>query len=458
MSARNFISRNPSSGEVLKEFECISKEETKVLLGTASRAFDSWRETPLKKRTELLHKAADLLEDEKRRLGELMTVEMGKPIKEAQGEAAKCAWVCRYFADNAEEFLLSRRKSSDAKESYVRYDPLGVILAIMPWNFPFWQVFRFAAPALTAGNAALLKHAPNVPQCAQAIEGIFREAGFPEGVFVNLFVSEEDVGDIISHNAVSAVTLTGSDRAGRSVASTAGRALKKTVMELGGSDPFIVLKDADLKRAAETGVQSRALNSGQSCIAAKRFIVVKEVWEEFCDLMKKGLARLKMGDPLQDDADIGPLAREDLRNKLHRQVTESVEKGAEVVLGGKVPEGKGYFYPATMLTRVAPGMPAADEETFGPVAAVIEARDTEDAVRLANHTPYGLGASVWTADTKLGAGLASKINAGCIFVNGMVKSDPRLPFGGIKESGYGRELSEEGIREFVNIKTVWISD
>jgi succinate-semialdehyde dehydrogenase / glutarate-semialdehyde dehydrogenase len=382
---------------------------------------------------------------------------MGKPLAGGRSEVEKCAWVCRYYADNAEAFLAPEPAPSDASRSFVAFLPLGPVLAVMPWNFPFWQVFRFAAPALMAGNAGLLKHAANVTGCALAIEQIFKDAGFPPPLFRALLVSSQRVAAVIAAPEVKAVTLTGSTPAGRAVASKAGEMLKKTVLELGGSDPYVVLEDADLEAAAETCVASRLINSGQSCIAAKRFIVAEPVRQRFEELFVEKMRARKMGDPLQPGVDVGPQARRDLRDDLHRQVEQSVKAGARLLLGGTVPAGPGAFYPPTVLGDVRKGMPAYDEETFGPVAAIIAAKDEADAVRLANDSVFGLGAAVFTRDVERGQRIAAEeLEAGSCFVNSFVKSDPRLPFGGIKESGYGRELAVFGIREFVNIKTVYV--
>jgi succinate-semialdehyde dehydrogenase/glutarate-semialdehyde dehydrogenase len=386
-----------------------------------------------------------------------MALEMGKPLAQGVAEAEKCAWVCDYYADQAAAMLADQPRQTDAARSYVRFEAIGPVLAIMPWNFPFWQVFRFAAPALAAGNAGLLKHAPNVSRCALEIEQVFRDAGLPDGLFRSVFLSNEAAAGVIADPRVRAVTLTGSDRAGSQVAEGAGRHLKKTVLELGGSDPFIVLEDADLARAAQIAAEARLQNSGQSCIAAKRFIVVEPIARDFLERFTAAMGARRVGDPLDPAISIGPQARLDLRENLHRQVRESVQRGAQVVLGGQLPEGPGAFYPPTVLTAVQPGMPAFDEETFGPVAAVVRAKDEADAIRIANASQYGLGASVWTADRARGERVAREIEAGSVFVNGLVKSDPRLPFGGVKRSGFGRELSEYGLREFVNIKTVWVA-
>jgi len=400
-----------------------------------------------------MREAAQILRTRRAEYARTMTLEMGKPIVQGEAEVDKCAWACEYYADHAEAFLAEQPRETEASRSYVRFDPLGPVLAVMPWNFPFWQVFRFAAPALMAGNAGVLKHASNVPRSALAIEEVFREAGFPRGLFSTVLVGSSAVAGLIADPRIVAVTLTGSELAGSKVAEQAGHALKKTVLELGGSDPFIVLADADIGAAARTAADARLINSGQSCIAAKRFIVVEPVADQFLDRFLDELRSRRMGDPLVRGTQVGPQARIDLRDLLHEQVAESVKRGAKLLLGGEVPAGKGAFYPPTLLAAVDKGMPAFDEETFGPVAAVIRAKDEADAVRLANDSTFGLGASLWTEDRVRAERLAAQIEAGSVFVNGVVKSDPRLPFGGIKRSGYGRELSEYGIREFVNVKT-----
>ncbi len=448
---------HPGNGKLLREVEEIERDEAFARLAAAREAFLKWRTTSFAERRSLMQRVAAILRDERDEFAQLMTGEMGKPIAAAESEAEKCAWVCEYFAENAEDFLAEEPIASDAGESVVRFEPLGPVLAIMPWNFPFWQLFRFAAPGLMAGNVGLLKHAPNVPGCAQAITDIFLRAGFPPGVFTNLQASNETVAEVIARPELAAVTLTGSVRAGRAVASEAGGAIKKTVLELGGSDPFVVLADADLDTAVANAVLARTINSGQSCIAAKRFIVVGAIGEPFVAEMTRRVAALKVGDPFDRDNDVGPLARRDLVDNLHRQVEESVAAGARILTGGQPLERPGFYYAPTVLDRVAPGMAAFEEETFGPVAAIVRASSTDEAVELANRTSYGLGASIWTSDAKAGREIAERVEAGAVFVNGIVKSDPRLPFGGIKESGYGRELSAFGIREFVNVKTVWIA-
>ncbi len=447
---------NPATGEILREYPEHGAAEVERRLAQALVAYKALSRTSFDERGEKLRRAAKALRDGLPAYARLMTEEMGKTIVSAEAEAEKCAWVCEYYAEHAERFLSPERVASDAAESLVRFDPLGPILAVMPWNFPFWQVFRFAAPALMAGNVGLLKHASNVPGCALAIEDIFRRAGFPEGAFSALLIPSSQVEAVIRHPAVQAVTLTGSEPAGRSVAATAGAALKKTVLELGGSDPFLVLADADVPSAASFAAKARAINNGQSCIAAKRFIVEERVAPAFEQALSRAMESLKVGDPMDRATDVGPITREDLLEELHGQVTRAVGQGAKLLTGGRRLAGEGYFYAPTVLAGVEPGMSVFDEETFGPVAAVTRAKDAQDAVRLANLSRFGLGASVWTSDPQRGKALAREIEAGMVFVNGVVKSDPKLPFGGVKASGYGRELGSFGIREFVNIKAVWV--
>ncbi len=447
---------NPATEEVIRTFDEHDSEEVSRRLGKAQEAFVSWRRTSFADRAALVHKTSDILRRNKTEYAQLITEEMGKPITASEAEIEKCAWTCDYFADHAAAFLSSKSVETDGNTSFVRYDPLGGVLAIMPWNFPFFQVFRFAAPALMAGNVALLKHAPNVPGCALAVEEVFQGAGFPEGVFASLLVSADEVPSLIAHPTIQVVTLTGSERAGQAVAAEAGRNLKKTVLELGGSDPFIVLNDADPLKAASAAALSRTMNSGQSCIAAKRFIVEESVADPFERELVRQMENLKVGDPMDRETQIGPIAREDLLNNLHGQVERSVQAGACLVLGGHRLDRKGYFYAPTVLSEVGPGMAAFDEETFGPVAAISRVRDVQEAVELANRTRFGLGASIWTSRPERGEALAAERGAGVVFVNEVVKSDPRLPFGGIKRSGYGRELSDVGILEFVNVKTVWV--
>jgi len=448
---------NPTTGETLETFAETTPAALERVLDQALAAYQSWSRCSYAQRAQAMREAGRLLRERKTQHARTMALEMGKPLMQGEAEAEKCAWVCDYYAEHAERFLADEPRETDASKAFVRFDPIGPVLAIMPWNFPFWQVFRFAAPALMAGNAGLLKHAPNVTRCALGIEAIFQEAGFPEGLFRALILSNEAAATVIADPRVRAVTLTGSDRAGSQVAEQAGRHLKKTVLELGGSDPFIVLEDADVALAARTAAEARLLNSGQSCIAAKRFIVVEPVADRFLDAFVAAMRTRRMGDPLAPDTQIGPQARQDLRANLHRQVEASVRRGAQLVLGGTLPEGPGFYYAPTVLAAVAEGMPAFDEEVFGPVAAVIRVKDESQAVRVASASRYGLGASVWTADSARGERLARELEAGSVFVNGLVKSDPRLPFGGVKRSGYGRELSEYGLKEFVNIKTVWVA-
>ncbi len=450
------VSVNPTSGQTLKAFEPWDQEQIDKVLQQVAAATPAWAEADFAVRAAAFKNAAAELRANHEQYAAYMTVEMGKPIKEARAEIEKCAWGCEYFAAHAQALLADERVATDATTSYVCYQPLGTVLAIMPWNFPFWQVFRFAAPALMAGNTALLKHASNVPQCALAIEEVFRKAGFPEGVFRTLLISGEQAEELIGDPRIHAVTLTGSGTAGRRVAAAAGAHLKKSVLELGGSDAFLVLADADLEQAAEAGVVSRFMNGGQSCIAAKRFIVVESVAARFLELFKPKVQALNQGDPKQDSTEIGPLARADLRFLLAKQVRDSVAKGALPILGCENQSGPGFFYKPSILDQVKPGMRAYEEELFGPVAIIIRAKDDEDALRIANDSQYGLGASIWTRDAAKGERLARSVQTGQAFVNAIVKSDPRLPFGGIKASGYGRELAAPGIREFVNIKTVWI--
>ncbi len=448
---------NPTNNKVLKSYDEMTSGELSRIISLSDESFNEWKETSFAHRSELIKNAAKVLRENSEEYSVLMTMEMGKPIAQSRAEVEKCAWVCDYYSVNAEKFLSDEIIITEASKSFVSYQPLGVILAVMPWNFPFWQVFRFAVPNLMAGNAGLLKHASNVSGCALAIEDVFRKAGFPENLFRTLLVTSKNVKEVISNNKVQAVTLTGSVPAGKSVASLAGSLIKKTVLELGGSDPYIILEDADLEKAAMSCVNSRLINAGQSCIAAKRFIVVESVYERFEKLYLDFMSVKKMGNPLDEKYDLGPQASIQLRDELHNQVLKSVEQGAELILGGKIPEIEGSYYPPTILKNVKPGMAAFDEELFGPVAALIRAKDEADAIELANKSIFGLGAAVFTKDKIRGEHIAKeKLNAGCCFVNDFVKSDPRLPFGGIKESGYGRELSPFGIKEFVNIKTVYV--
>jgi succinate-semialdehyde dehydrogenase / glutarate-semialdehyde dehydrogenase len=446
---------NPATEEIIESSPFHTPAEAQAILSRAAAAFAHWRHVPLASRAIHLRKAGKLLRERAGGLARLMTTEMGKPIVDAEAEVEKCAGACDHFADHAAEYLQPIPIATDASRSYVRFDPLGPLLAIMPWNFPLWQVIRFAAPALVAGNVGVLKHAPNVPGCAAALETIFADAGFPIGTFASLRLANEDVAALLAHPAIAAVTLTGSERAGKSVAAAAGAALKKTVLELGGSDPFIILPDADADTTARAAALARTINAGQSCIAAKRFIIVgrHELFE--CSITDQ-MSRLVVGDPLARTTQIGPLARLDLLENLHRQVHQSIAAGARLLLGGDRLGSRGYFYSPTILADVRPGMPAFDEETFGPVAALVRADSIDEAIELANATRYGLAASIWTADASAAEKLAPRIESGSVFINGIVKSDARLPFGGIKQSGHGRELAAFGMHEFMNIKTVWM--
>jgi succinate-semialdehyde dehydrogenase/glutarate-semialdehyde dehydrogenase len=449
---------NPATGEVFESYEEASPEAVKQIIGKVDAAFLDWRHVPIAERARPMRKAAEILRAEAHDHARLMAREMGKPVRDGIAEAQKCAAGCDYYAEHAERLLAREMIATEARSSFVAFNPLGVILAVMPWNFPFWQVFRFAAPGLMAGNAAVLKHASNVPGCALTIEDIFRRAGFPANLFRTLMIGNKQVDAVIEHPLIRAVTVTGSGAAGRAVARKAGEMLKKTVLELGGSDPYLILEDADLDLAARVCTKGRLVNSGQSCIAAKRFIVVEPVRAKFEALFVERMKAVRMGDPFDDQTEIGPQARHDLRDALHAQVEASLAKGARCLLGGAIPEGRGAYYPATVLTDVRPGMPAYDEELFGPVAAVIPVKSEGEAIEVANASVFGLGGAVITRDIARGERIAAElIDSGCVFVNEAVRSDPRLPFGGVKESGYGRELSSYGIREFVNIKTVYVA-
>jgi len=454
----SIASINPATGETLRTFQPHSAAGVEEKLQAAADGFRRHRRTPFAERARMMLRAAEILESEKETFARLMVSEMGKPIQAARGEAAKSALGCRYYAEHAERFLADEEVPANAARSWVRYQPLGPVLAVMPWNFPFWQVFRFAAPALMAGNVGLLKHASNVPQCALAIEDIFRRAGFGDGVFQALLLENERVRGVIEDPRVAAVTLTGSTGAGAQVAASAGKAIKKTVLELGGSDPFIVMPSADLDLAVRTGVKARAINNGQSCIAAKRFIVAEAVADEFERRFVEGTRALVVGDPMDPATEVGPLATEAQVRTIADQVERSVRAGARVLTGGSRIQRPGYFYQPTVLSGIAPGSPAFTEEFFGPVGLLFRIRSAEEAIRLANDSPFGLGASVWTRDQAERGRFVAELEAGMVFVNAMVASDPRVPFGGVKQSGYGRELGPFGIREFVNVKTVWVGD
>jgi succinate-semialdehyde dehydrogenase/glutarate-semialdehyde dehydrogenase len=451
-----YMSLNPATNRVIQTYASWEAGRLEQALETSHNAQQTWAQTPFVQRAEVLRKVAMHLHTQRDRYASLITLEMGKLQREARAEVEKCAGVCDYYAQHAEKFLHTEPVESDAGISYVAYYPLGVLLAVMPWNFPFWQVFRAAVPALMAGNAVVLKHASNVPQCALALETIFSDSGLPEGLFATLMIDAGQVADAIASPHVHAVTLTGSEDTGRKVAACAGQHLKKCVLELGGSDPFIVLHDAELELAADIAVASRFLNCGQSCIAAKRFIVVPQIADEFLHRLKIKTEALKLGDPLIEATQIGPMARLDLRDSLHSQVTDSIAQGAVAVTGCNPVEREGVFYQPSILDHVTAKTRAYHEELFGPVAIVIRAASEQDALRIANETRFGLGSSIWSKDAARAEQLAAHIQAGCVFINGIVKSDPRLPFGGVKASGYGRELSRLGIHEFVNAKTVWI--
>jgi succinate-semialdehyde dehydrogenase/glutarate-semialdehyde dehydrogenase len=449
---------NPATAQTLRTFDALTTADIDLKIQRAAEAFHTYRRTPLAERASAMLRAAEILDTEQAAFGRMMTTEMGKLLKAAGEEAAKCAWGCRFYAENAARLLADEPVKSTATESYVRYQPLGPILAVMPWNFPFWQVFRFAAPALMAGNVVLLKHASNVPQCALLIEEIFRRAGFPDGAFQTLLIGSDQVERILGDPRVAGVSLTGSEGAGRHVAGAAGKHIKKAVLELGGSDPFIVMPSADLAAAIETGVKARVVNNGQSCIAAKRFIIAEAVADAFERGFTQKMQALKVGDPLDPATEVGPLATRDVLTDLHDQVRRTVAAGARLLTGGEPLDRPGHYYPPTVLTNIPRDSPARSEEFFGPVASLFRVRDLDEAIRLANETQFGLGSSVWTNDAAERARFADDIEAGQVFVNGMVVSDPRLPFGGIKHSGFGRELGAYGIREFVNVKTVWIND
>lgn len=448
-----FKSVNPYDGKQIGSYSSLTEEELFDKLNGSQVAFQSWRKAPLKERCQLIKKAGQVLRDNVEEYAKMITLEMGKPITESRGEVNKCALVCDYYAYNAETFLSNQTIDTGAFQSFVRHDPIGTVLAIMPWNFPFWQVFRYAAPTLTAGNTGLLKHAPNVFGCAKQIEDVFTKAGFPKDVFQNLIVHHDQTEKIIAHDTVRAVTLTGSERAGSAVAEIAGKYIKKTVLELGGNNAFIVWTDADIDKAVETAVTARMLNCGQSCIAAKRFILVEDIYDEFVSKFTKAMRDLTSGNPLHESTKVGTLARKDLADQLNRQVEESVKQGAELLLGGKQ---EACYHEPTILGNATPGMPAFDEETFGPLAAMIKARDIDHAFALSEQSKYGLGVTVFTSDIEKAIKLANKVSDGAYFINELVKSDPRLPFGGTKKSGYGRELAKDGIMEFINRKIVYV--
>lgn len=447
---------NPATGEEIASYDRITADEAKEKIAKANKVFQSWKNESFEKRAKLMHKLADILENNTDKYATLATQEMGKIIGQSRGEVEKCARICRYYADNAASLLENRPVETEASKSYVTFQPLGVLLAVMPWNFPFYQVIRFAAPALMAGNTCVLKHASNVQGCAFALEEMIEKAGFPKGIFANLNVSSDAVEEVIENEHVKAVTLTGSEPAGRSVAAIAGKNLKKTVMELGGSDAYIILEDVDLEEATDLAVFGRLQNNGQTCIAAKRFVVLDKIYDDFLEMFTEKMQAKKMGEPMDEDTFLGPMARADLRDELHDQVEKTVIQGARLVIGGKIPKQKGAYYPATILAEVEPGMEGFDNELFGPVASVIKAKNEEHAIELANDSTFGLGSGVITGDKDRGEKIALQLEAGNSFVNKLVASDPRLPFGGIKNSGYGRELSGYGIREFTNTKSIWI--
>lgn len=447
---------NPATEEKIAEYERLSESETTEKLEAAHKAYNLWKTFSYEKRAQLMNQLANLLDKKKDEYGKLVTQEMGKTLEQAIKEIEKCAWICRYYADNTKTLLSNQAIETEASKSYVTFQPLGVILAVMPWNFPLYQVIRFAVPAIMAGNTGVLKHASNVQGCAFALEDAFKEAGFPNGVFTNLNVSSDKVEMVIKNKHIVAVTLTGSEPAGKSVAAIAGKHLKKTVLELGGSDAYIILEDADLNKAVEIATFGRLQNNGQTCIAAKRFIVLESIYDDFLEKFKKQMRDAKMGNPLEETTYYGPLARIDLRDELHDQVKKTISQGGKLILGGEIPDCKGAYYPATILADVKPGMEAFDEELFGPVASVINAKNEKEAINLANQSKFGLGSGVITNNVERGESIALQLESGSSFVNKLVASDPRLPFGGIKHSGYGRELSGYGIKEFVNTKSIWI--
>jgi succinate-semialdehyde dehydrogenase / glutarate-semialdehyde dehydrogenase len=447
---------NPVTGQVLKTFEPLSSEEIERKISRASALFPKFSRLSFAERAKMMLKAAELLESEKKELAELMTTEMGKTLRSAVDEAVKCAWACRYYAENAERFLADELIQTTATRSFVRHQPMGIVLVVMPWNYPFWQVFRFIAPGLMAGNVGLLKHASNVPQCALKIEDILFRAGFPEGAFQTLLIGSDRVDKLLEDPRIAAATLTGSEEAGIKVGTGAAKRIKKVVLELGGSDPFIVMPSANVGEAVQTAVKARTLNNGQSCIAAKRFIVAEEIAEVFERDFVKRMQELKLGDPFDENTDVGPLATADAVTSLHADVEKSISAGAHLLVGGKPVEGAGFFYQPTVLTDIPKGSPAYAEELFGPVASIFRVKNMDEAIHLANDTRFGLGASAWTNDAKEQERFVNELEAGMVFINQMVASDPRVPFGGVKRSGYGRELSTYGIREFTNVKSVWV--
>jgi len=447
---------NPVTNSVIKEYPEHSSTKIKSIIELVHHDWSSWKETTLESRLPFFKNAANILRERKASFARLITEEMGKIIRESLSEIEKCANACDYYAENAKALLKDQVIPSDASRSLITFQPLGIILAVMPWNFPFWQVFRFAAPTLVAGNAAVLKHASNVPGCATAIEEVFRNAGFPENLFRTLMIPSSEVKTVIANPKIAAVTLTGSELAGSEVAAVAGKHIKKTLLELGGSDAFIILEDADMEKAVKTAITARMINQGQSCIAAKRFIVVDSRKDEFEMRLKQALQSLRIGDPIDPLTDIGPLARIDIAVEIHKQVQQSITLGARLILGGNPETHQSCYYPPTLISDITKGMAVYSEETFGPVFAIIPVKDEKEAIKVANDSAFGLGGSIWTKNLQKGEAIARKIETGAVFVNGLTKSDPRLPFGGIKRSGYGRELGEIGIHEFVNIKTIWI--
>lgn len=447
---------NPANESIIKEYPKASHEEILKIINGTHQSYLTWKNSSFQIRSKLMQRLASVLRENAFKFAETISIEMGKPISESKAEVEKSAWVCEYYAENTEQMLEDEFLESDASSSFVAPEPLGIVLAVMPWNFPFWQVFRFAAPALMAGNAALLKHASNVMGCAQLIEESFVMAGFPKSLFSNLVISSSQVEEVIKHKQVKACTLTGSEYAGSQVAATSGKELKKTVLELGGSDAFIVLEDADLNEAAKWGVLSRMLNNGQSCIAAKRFILHEKIADQYIDLIQKELGNWTIGDPLSEETKVGPLARQDLMDDLEIQISDALDKGAQLIKGGKPMEGKGYFFEPTIIQNITKEMKLYTEESFGPLFAIYVVKNEEEAIQLANDSEFGLGGSIWTQNTEKGVAFARRVETGAMFVNGMTKSDPRLPFGGIKKSGYGRELSHYGIKEFVNLKCIWV--